>query len=357
MAREKFLPRDRISDWLGALGRERRLFVPRKEGGSIVLRPFRSGEEGLFGVDLTGSAKTVIFPACQELFSYGQTKDRENPESTLLKLYPSISAEPTAVFGIRPCNAKGFNVFDRVYLGERFPDPYYQSARENTVFVTLACERVDNTCFCNWVGGGPDDTSGSDVLMTPVRGGFVAEAISGKGAVLLDTPLMGMAEGELAEAEAVRAKAKKDLGPAPEMDLIMESIRGLFDDLRFWEHVSDKCISCGACTYLCPTCYCFNISDEAYGLTGRRLRSWDTCMSFQFTLEASGHNPRPTKAHRLRNRIGHKFGYFPALHCASPACCGCGRCIRNCPAGVDIREILLEAIGHAKGLDREVANE
>ncbi len=132
----------------------------------------------------------------------------------------------------------------------------------------------------------------------------------------------------------------KPMDFAPAQDKLM----ALFDDMEFWGDVSAKCISCGACTYLCPTCYCFNITDEGAGLSGRRVRSWDNCMSHQFTLEASGHNPRPTKAHRLRNRVGHKFSYYPAIHDEVIACCGCGRCIKSCPVSVDIREIVVRAM-------------
>jgi len=116
----------------------------------------------------------------------------------------------------------------------------------------------------------------------------------------------------------------------------------LFED-DFWKEVAETCLGCGVCTYLCPTCYCFNITDDDLGLNSRRIRTWDNCMSHTFTLEGSGHNPRPTKAHRLKNRVGHKFSYYPDLHGGVMACCGCGRCIKQCPAGIDIRQIVKAA--------------
>jgi ferredoxin len=124
-----------------------------------------------------------------------------------------------------------------------------------------------------------------------------------------------------------------------------DALRGKFDDLAFWEAEASKCLSCGACTYLCPTCYCFNLTDEARGALGARIRSWDACMLPLFTMEASGHNPRTGKIQRLRNRIGHKFSYYPGLHNGRIACCGCGRCIKSCPSSVDIRRIVTDAIG------------
>ena len=100
----------------------------------------------------------------------------------------------------------------------------------------------------------------------------------------------------------------------------------------------------------CPTCHCFDIVDEPEGVTrGTRRRNWDTCQTARFTVHASGHNPRPTKAHRLKNRVGHKFSYYPTLHDGLIACCGCGRCVKSCPVSVDIREIVQNAVAKAKG--------
>jgi ferredoxin len=206
------------------------------------------------------------------------------------------------------------------------------------------------------VGGGPDDSTGSDVLVTPVEGGYVLEAVTKRGETLLDSPLLADAGDKSEEAASARERGRKSLGQAQDIGKASESLLAIFDDQGFWEDVAAKCLSCGACTYLCPTCYCFTLSDESNGLSGKRLRSWDTCMSFQFCLEASGHNPRPTKAHRLKNRVGHKFSYYPTLHDQITACCGCGRCIKSCPVSVDIREIVLKAIEHAKPKIQEVAN-
>jgi ferredoxin len=356
MSREKFLAQERLPEWLAFLSEQNRVLVPRQEAGSVVFRPYVPGDGPVLPADSTASPKAVIFPSCQELFRFEQTKDKANPEKTTLKLFPSFSVEPTLVFGARPCGVRGFTVFDRVYQGKKHPDPYYMAARENTIFVTLACQRPENTCFCHWVGGGPDDSTGSDVLMTPVDGGYVLQAVSKRGEVLLDSPLLTDAGDKSTEAASARKMARKGLGDAPEIGKAPESLLAVFDDMAFWEDVSAKCLSCGACTYLCPTCYCFTLTDESTGLSGKRLRSWDNCMSYQFSLEASGHNPRPTKAHRLKNRVGHKFSYYPTLHDGLIACCGCGRCIKSCPVSVDIREIVLKAIERTMHEIREVSN-
>jgi ferredoxin len=351
MAAVKYIASDKLPEWLSALAANSRVLVPVQEGGGVVFRPYDGTRQPVFGSDATAPPKSSIFPACQELFHYEQGKDPEDPGKPTLKLIADTKAEPTVVFGCKPCGARGFLIFDRVYMGKKFPDPYYIAAREATTFVTMACStaNVENTCFCNWVGSGPADTNGSDVLLTPVAGGYTVEAVTPKGEALLASPALTDGAAKAEEAEGVKTAAREALGEAPDIASAPQALLAAFDDLPFWQAQSDKCISCGACTYLCPTCYCFTITDEPAGMKGRRMRSWDACMHFQFTLEASGHNPRPTKAHRLKNRVGHKFSYYPTLHDGLIACCGCGRCIKSCPVSVDIREIVQNAVARAKG--------
>ncbi|MCE5333986.1 MAG: 4Fe-4S dicluster domain-containing protein [Desulfobacteraceae bacterium] len=355
MTGAKFLSKEKLLDWLAELGQTRRVFMPVEEGGKIVFRPCTNGDTPALVRDASASPKGVVFPSSAELFRYTKTKARGGKSSMELK--PGTEFEPALIFGTRPCGARGFTIFDRVYTGGKFNDPYYRAARENTLIVTLACEGPENTCFCNWVGSGPDDPTGSDVLATPVEGGFVLESVSERGEALLESPLLQPAEARTAEADSVKSRARAELPPARDISAAPQSIRALFDNQKFWDEVSSKCLSCGACTYLCPTCYCFTITDEDHGDSGKRLRSWDNCMSYQFSLEASGHNPRPTKAHRLRNRVGHKFSYYPQLHEGLLACCGCGRCIRSCPVSMDIREIVLDAIDRVQAKNCEVVHE
>ncbi|MYL83740.1 hydrogenase [Desulfovibrio aerotolerans] len=347
MAAVKYISREKLPEWLKALAAERRLLVPVEEGGAVVFRAYDPAKAPVFGSDATAPPKGSVFPASKELFSYTYGKEGEDAKPTLT-LDPKTTAEPTVVFGSKPCGARGFLIFDRVYMGKKFPDPYYIAAREATVFVTMACDTVENTCFCHWVGSGPADPAGSDLLLTPVAGGWLVEAVSAKGEPLLASPALTDGAAKAAEAEEVKAKTRAALGEAPDISTSKEALLARFDDMDFWRDQSDKCISCGACTYLCPTCYCFSITDEGSGMSGKRLRSWDACMHFQFTLEASGHNPRPTKAHRLKNRVGHKFSYYPTLHDGLIACCGCGRCVKSCPVSVDIREIVQNAVAKAK---------
>ena len=342
-----FLAKAEVTRWLDALTGRAVVFAPMRDGGGVVFRAYAPGREVILDRVPATPPKAAVFPQNEELLRYRYEKDPENPGRTELNLRETLPDRAAVVVGARPCGAKGARIFDPVYDPESgepgMRDPYYAARRAQTLHVTVACTRAESTCFCRDVGGDPADPEGSDVLLTPVSGGFVAEAVTGRGAGLLDERFFTPAGERAAEADAAIERTRAALPEAHDYAGVPEALMAVFDDLDFWREQSAKCISCGACTYLCPTCYCFNVTDESSGLTGKRLRTWDNCMSFQFTLEGSGHNPRPTKAHRLRNRIGHKFAYYPRLHGGIIACCGCGRCIKSCPTGVDIRAIVQAA--------------
>lgn len=346
MAEAKYLHHDKLSAWLLELSGKMRVLAPVKQGDAVVYAPYASGVHMELDKQATTPPKGVVFPAGEELLRYDFRKDPEQPGQVDVELLPVIEPEPTLVFGCRPCDARGFMTFDRVYAGQTYQDPYYLARREATLFAVIACLTHENTCFCHSVGGGPGDAQGADLLLTPVEGGYVVEAVSARADSLLHSRLLEPARDKAEQAEALRDQALRNMGAPVDFAPARDKLMTLFDAMGFWEDVSAKCISCGACTYLCPTCYCFNITDEGAGLSGRRVRSWDNCMSHQFTFEASGHNPRPTKAHRLKNRVGHKFSYYPALHDNMISCCGCGRCIKSCPVSVDIREIVVRAMAN-----------
>ncbi|SDP43941.1 4Fe-4S dicluster domain-containing protein [Desulforhopalus singaporensis] len=348
MSQQKFLASQSIGSFLETLLREHRVLVPLCEGDSVVFRPFRKGG----GLELTRmpttSPKEATFPRVETLMSFTQKVSapqeedggKERPEIELTEHLPQDS---TVVFGSRPCGAKGKTIFSRVYDTEAVKDPYFIARRDNTLFISIACSAPETTCFCTSVGGGPADSTGSDILLIPVTDGFMAEAVTEAGAKLMESAFFDAGTQKAEEAQAVVERAETKLGQAQDFSNAREKLLKLFDNESFWEEMSAKCISCGTCTYLCPTCYCFNITDETAGNTGKRVRTWDNCMDYLFTLEASTHNPRSSKAKRLKNRVGHKFSYYPSLHEEHIACCGCGRCIKSCPAAVDIRQIVKSA--------------
>lgn len=340
----KFLKNESLNAWLEELGASYKVMAPIQEGGSVLFRPLKKESTLRLDRQATMSPKGILFPACEELLSFKRLKDPDDPQKESLEVSETSDAEPTVIFGCRPCDARGFDVFDNAFTKCAVKDTYYMARREQAVVITLACTKPESTCFCNWTGGGPGHTGGSDIMLTQVTGGYIAESHSDKGEKLLESSLFTDANDEQkSEAGKLVDDACKVLGDAPELNCVPEQLYSLFDNMDFWEKQSAKCLSCGTCTYLCPTCHCFNITDEEHGNEGSRIRTWDNCMSHMFTNEASGHNPRPTKAHRLKNRVGHKFCYFPNLHEGHIACVGCGRCIKSCPVALDIRQVVTSA--------------
>ncbi|BCS89777.1 4Fe-4S dicluster domain-containing protein [Pseudodesulfovibrio sediminis] len=340
----KFLATDQLVPWLAELNGKYRTLVPMREGDAVVFSPFQESVAPVLEVRPTAAPRGSVFPQCDPLLTFEYKKDPEQPAKVMVEVTERRDDTPAVVVGGRPCDAAGFNTFDRVYETDTIKDLNYLARRENTLFVSLICTKPATTCFCNWVGGGPADPVGSDVQMIPVNGGWLLESVTDRGEAMLNEGSLPDGADKSAEAGSVKDAANAAMGEAQDVSAAKDKLLELFDDADFWEAQSAKCISCGTCTYLCPTCYCFNITDEKFGMKGVRLRTWDNCMSSQFTMEASGHNPRPTKAHRLKNRVGHKFSYYPSLHGDNIACVGCGRCIKSCPASVDIRAIVLNAI-------------
>jgi ferredoxin len=349
MSTLRYVSKDGLSGLADKLAARARLLVPAREGASVMFREYKGGELCLSRA--TVSPKAAVLPACETLFTFAKTKDSPDKDADKVAGNPALAlsvrqeAAPAIIFACRPCDAKGIAVLDRPYMNGPYRDPYYAARRKELLIVSLTCNAPCATCFCDWVGKGPADSEGSDVLMTQIGTGFVLEAVSQEGEALLrDNSLAGvLAEGEMHfEAAKAARKAGMDMRPpAPDLSKAREALGKRFADVGFWQDMTAHCLSCGACTYMCPTCYCFNISDEGDGAEGRRLRSWDSCMSSLFTREASGHNPRTAKALRMRNRVLHKFSYYPTVWNGAFSCSGCGRCIVNCPVHLDIRRIVL----------------
>ncbi len=284
------------------------------------------------------SPKALVFPQSERMFTFSADRTRE--DAFILKELPEKSGEQL-LFGIRPCDARSFVVLDKVFLVQgACKDPYYLRKRDRILAVGLGCNTPCATCFCHWTGGGPFSTEGLDLLMTDLGGGYLIRSISKKGETLLDG--MDLAETSQLEVEKAREIAEEALaalGPAQDPGRIRNRpLMEAFAD-PYWETAHEPCIKCGTCTFLCPTCSCFDIQDELHGRCGLRGRNWETCMFPLTTMHASGHNPRPTGKERFRQRFMHKLKYF-LDDFQTLMCVGCGRCIQYCPVNIDIREII-----------------
>jgi len=241
---------------------------------------------------------------------------------------------------VRPCDAHSFILLDKLFDQEKYKDGYYIAKRQSTTVISLACVKPPYaTCFCTSVDGEPVSSEGADILITDIGSDYLVEFITPKGEKLAgyfgETKADAAADTKKAEIAAKAKEAIKSKIPAHEIKPILDKN---FDN-PFWNTIYGKCLACGTCTYLCPTCHCFDISDEVKGADGVRIRSWDSCMFPTFTKETSGHNPRSSQKERWRQRAMHKFKYYVDNFNAI-ACVGCGRCVMYCPVNIDIRKII-----------------
>jgi sulfhydrogenase subunit beta (sulfur reductase) len=279
--------------------------------------------------------KEAFFPQSEVMFRY------DKAEGGHRVIPPDPIEKGWVVLGTRPCDVQALSILDDVFLGEECTDVYYQEKREKTTIIALACHQPCSTCFCSSLGGGPFDRDGSDLLLVDLGDSYLVEFLTEKSSPFRKNGLLKDATPEeIRLAREVEERASKKADGSVPVTGVDKKLDGMLEN-PFWNRVHEKCIGCGACTFLCPTCHCFDISDEAQGKNGRRVRNWDTCLFPIYSLETSGHNPRPSGRERTRQRIMHKFNYFPK-NFKKIACVGCGRCILYCPVNFDIRQVLKE---------------
>ncbi len=273
------------------------------------------------------SVKEVLLPRTEPVLAF-----REKRGDVDFVPVPRDPA-PTVVIGCRPCDAAAVERLTAVFAWD-YDDELYLSRLRDTTFVTLACTEPDENCFCTSVGLGPASDAGSDVLVQATSEGLCLSAVTEKGEKLIREYAGSDGTEHNSAPPAIERR------PEPRFDVV--AVKEWLDDnfdSELWDELGLRCIGCGVCSFLCPTCYCFDIVDEAEWNSGQRRRNWDSCAFAQFTLHASGHNPRPDQKARYRQRIMHKFKYFPERF-GELGCVGCGRCIRRCPAGLNLISIL-----------------
>lgn len=337
---EKILAKKSFARWLQKLSAYR-IFAPVKDGDLWNLELIEKAENADLGFSTTVlSPKKIIFPQKETLLEFS-TKNEESYE--VREVLPD--EKTTVIFGVRPCDAKAVTLMDKVFSGD-FEDPYYWKRRNSVSLVGLSCSGPPSpNCFCLSVSGSPHSKEGLDILMTDLGDRYFIEPLTEKGEKLVNAAKELFEEPkseDRKEAEKIHTESEKKIKrQIKEVKKISEKLKSMFES-PFWDEQSMSCIRCGICTYLCPTCHCFDINDEVSSsspLKGERVRTWDNCQFPDFTMHSSGHNPRPDKASRLRQRIYHKFRYFIERY-QNCQCTGCGRCISKCPVGIDIIEVL-----------------
>jgi sulfhydrogenase subunit beta (sulfur reductase) len=314
-----------------------RLLAPVKEKEFHVFRELEKG--GLPDFDFLNtrlSAKEILYPQSEEMFEY--TLDETAADHHRLKDVEK-DYSPRAVFGIRPCDAKAVELVRLNFDTDDYKDPYWLNLYTATTMVGLACDTPCSTCFCTTAGCGPYHEDGLDVLLVEEGDGYLAKSLTEKGDSLLSAAGWGD-ETDGADGIASRKKAAEEkIVSAVKTDNLRGADTLALHEADFWEEVSFACINCGTCTFVCPTCWCFDIQDEVHGKRGKRVRNWDSCMFPIFTVHTTGHNPRGTKLQRVRQRFMHKLKYFVDKYDRGIMCVGCGRCVRQCPVNIDIRRV------------------
>jgi ferredoxin len=234
-------------------------------------------------------------------------------------------------------------VLDAVFSAEPYPDKPYLDRRDATILVGLGYDPAAkaDACFCDAVGISTMQPGDADLFLTRLDDErFALEVLTDKASRLAEAydTLDDADEAARNQLTEQRRRAEQAVTNTFDVAALSEKLDTMFDS-DFWQSIAHQCVGCGACAYLCPTCHCFDISEETRGGCGARVRNWDTCQFEVFTRHASGHNPRDEQAPRCRQRIMHKFNYG-WKNFNLPFCVGCGRCIVACPGGNDIRNVL-----------------
>ncbi len=338
------------SQWASGLNQAAtayRLLGPLKEKEFHSFKPLVNGTLPDFScLNTRLSPKALVYPQSEVMFDYSLDESRDDHHQ-LREAAKDYS--PRAVIGIRPCDAKAFVLVRLNFDTPDYQDPYWLRGYESTTFIGLGCEAPCSSCFCTTAGCGPYHEEGLDVLLADAGDHYLAKVLTEKGAKFLAAGgwKTAAAKGSDQTLAAMRQAAEKKITSFVPTDHLRSLPNNDLYTATFWEDVSFACINCGTCTYSCPTCWCFDIQDETRGKSGVRMKNWDSCMYPLFTLHGTGHNPRGTKLHRVRQRFMHKLKYFVDKYDRGIQCVGCGRCVRLCPVNIDIRRVALMMNGFA----------
>jgi sulfhydrogenase subunit beta (sulfur reductase) len=334
------IAKKRWAEGLDKAAESYRLFGPVKENGFHNFKELAPGQAPEFDcLNTRLSAKSIIYPQSEALLEY--TLDESRGDHHIMKEVDTDDS-PRAIFGIRPCDAKAFLLVGHNFDTPDYKDPYWIRAYEATTLLGLACDEPCSSCFCTTAGCGPYHEAGLDVLLVDAGDHYLAKVLTDKGKKLMAAAgWNAAADADTAgrQLEDKKQQAEAKITAFVNTDNLKTADTTALYNAPFWEDVSFSCINCGTCTFVCPTCWCFDIQDENRGKSGKRMRNWDSCMFPLFTLHGSGHNPRGTKLQRVRQRFMHKLKYYVDKYDAGIQCVGCGRCVRSCPVNIDIRRV------------------
>lgn len=306
-----------------------------QEGGRYRL--LKRSDRAHFGYAVgPHSWKQFLHPPVRRLWQASRTQDR-------LEIVPEKDDPPkTAFLGVRACELHAIQIQDKVFLRGGYSDPSYKARRENAFIVAVNCGHAAGTCFCVSMQCGPKVGAGFDLALTEVveetRHYFVVQAGSEAGRQILgEIPHREADVSERTAAERIVSRTAEQMGRAMDTTEIKSLLYSNYEHPR-WESVAARCLTCGNCTMVCPTCFCTTVEDvtDLSGKHAERWQKWDSCFTTSFSYIHGG-SVRPSGYARYRQWMTHKLAAWIDQFGTS-GCVGCGRCITWCPVGIDITE-------------------
>lgn len=326
---------DRINDLFAAIAAECRLYLPVDTNGGARYEEWAEGKILSDELNTVRSAKDFFFPQTENLMDF-------KTEGKKIEIVDTRSeTEDFVIFGVKACDVRSFDVLDRVFLAEP-QDSFYKNRREHSLIMSMACAKPHETCFCTTFGIDPSAPMG-DIVCYKTEDALYMDAKTEKGAALLKKIESITVEDNGEAAEKQKKVIRERLEKLPLHNLTADRFGGdktaEFFKAPEWKELSASCLGCGTCTFVCPTCQCYDIKDFNTGHGIKRFRCWDSCMYSEFTKMSAG-QPRLTQLERFRQRFMHKLVYFPANNDGMFACVGCGRCLSKCPIQMNIVKVM-----------------
>lgn len=332
----KYIASENLGKFFEKASELRNLYVPVDiSNGKSAYKKWTPGTEISKALHTTRSAKDFFFPQTENLVDFKMSG------KTIEIIDPRRETEDFIVFGVRACDIRSFEILDKVFLADPV-DTYYQNRREHGLIIGLSCNRPAETCFCHTFGIDATEPGG-DITFTEADGGYFASTNTERGIAFMDCVADVFEERDGGAAEKAKNDTREILEKLPLNKLTTDGFGGgklaqLFDRPE-WSELSEACLGCGTCTFVCPTCQCYDIRDFDTGHGIKRFRCWDSCMYSDFTRMAGG-NPRLTQKERFRQRFMHKLVYFPENNEGMFGCVGCGRCLASCPIHMNIVKVM-----------------
>lgn len=326
---------DKLGSLFDAIAEKEALYIPADNAGQPQYLRYQSGMKMTDALNTVRSAKDFFFPQTENLVNFKVSG------KTIEIIDPRTEHEDFVVFGVRGCDVRSFSILDKVFLLADPVDTYYENRRKHGTIVSMACSRPSETCFCHSFGIDAAEPEG-DAVCWKTEDALYIKANTEKGEALIEKIRPMLEEADDAAVEAQKAATREIMGKLPLAKFSTEKFGGdvlmkAFESDK-WASLSEACLGCGTCTFVCPTCQCYDIRDYDTGHGIQRFRCWDSCMYSDFTLMAGG-QPRLTQKERFRQRFMHKLVYFPANNNGEYGCVGCGRCLSKCPISMNIVKV------------------